>query len=97
MNYRKKTCIAWHSETRNSLLLYYIELNPSAGQLQGLEVKPGLHERHKHKDKVNTKTKRDIFSGTCEDKTTRIFLCFVFCPAFGLCLDYDPMLSLMTI
>ena len=48
-------------------------------------VKLGLYEQHKHKDKINTKTKRDISSGTCKDKTTRIFLCFVFCAAFGLC------------
>ena len=49
-------------------------------------VKPDSHERHKHKHKVNTKTKHDFSSGTCEDKTTRIFLCFAFCSALGLCL-----------
>ena len=34
-----------------------------------------------------------------EDKTTRIFLGFAFCSAFGLCLDYDllRMFMLMTI
>ena len=53
-------------------------------------VKPGSHERHKHKAKINTKTKHDICSRICEDKT-RIFLCFVFCSALGLCLDYDLM------
>ena len=40
-------------------------------------IKPGLHERHKHEDKINTKTKHDITSGTCKDKT-RVGLCFVF-------------------
>ena len=64
-------------------------------RLKGL--KPGSHEQHKHKDKINTKTKHDISSGTCEDKTTRIFLCFVFCSAHGLCLDYDLMLMITTI
>ena len=57
--------------------------------------KPGSHERHKHK--INTKTKHDFSSGTYEDKTTRIFLCFAFGSALGLCLDYDLMLMLMTI
>ena len=61
------------------------------------DFKPGSHERHKHKDKIRTKTKRDISSETCEDKTTRIFLCFVFCSAHGLCLDYDLMLMITTI
>ena len=60
-------------------------------------LKPGSHERHKHKNKMNTKTKHDFSSGTCEDKTTRIFLCFAFCSALGLCLDYGLMLMLMTI
>ena len=41
---------------------------------------------------VSTKTKHDFSSGTCEDKTTRIFLCFAICSALGLCLDYDLML-----
>ena len=36
------------------------------------------------------KTKHDISSGNGEDKTTRIFLCFVFCSVLGLCLDYGP-------
>ena len=58
-------------------------------------LKPGSHERHEHKDKINTKTKH-ISSGTCEDKT-RIFLCFVFCSALGLRLDYDLMLMITTI
>ena len=44
-----------------------------------------------------TRAKHDFSSGTCEDKTTRIFLCFVFCSALGLCLDYDLMIMLMTI
>ena len=57
--------------------------------LCGRSLKPGLHERHKHKQQ---KTKYDFFSGTCEDKTTIIFLCFAFCSALGLCLDYDLML-----
>ena len=51
-----------------------------------LHFKPGSHERHKHK--INMKTKHDFSSGTCEDKTMRIFLCFAFCSALGLCLDY---------
>ena len=55
-------------------------------------VKPGSHERHKHEHKINTKTKHDFFSGTCEDKTTRNFHCFAFCSVLGLCLDYDLML-----
>ena len=59
--------------------------SPSA--LRRFRVKPGSHERHKHK-----KTKHDFSSGTCENKTTRIFLCFAFCSAFGLCLNYDLML-----
>ena len=46
------------------------------------------HEQHEHKDKINTKTKHDISSETCEDKTSKIFHCFTFCSAFGLCLDY---------
>ena len=53
---------------------------------------PGSHESHKHKDKIKTKTKLHISLGTCTDKTTRIFLCFVFCSALGLCLDNDLML-----
>ena len=60
-------------------------------------VKPGSHEQHKHKDKINTKTKHDISSGTCKDKTSRYFLCFVFCSALGLCLDYNLMLMLITV
>ena len=55
-------------------------------------LKPGLHEQHRHKDKFSTKTKHDICSGTCKDKTTRIFLCFSFYSALGLCLDYAVML-----
>ena len=50
----------------------------------GLWYKPGSHEQHKHKHKINMKTKHDFSSGTWEDKTTRIFLC----SALGLCLDY---------
>ena len=43
-------------------------------------VKPSSHERHKHKHNINTKSKHDFSSGTCEDKTTIIFLCFLlFC------------------
>ena len=57
-------------------------------------LKPGSHWRHKHNDKINTKTKHDISSGTCEDKTTRLFLCFVFCWVLSLCMDYDLMLML---
>ena len=57
-------------------------------------LKPCSHEQQKHEEKINTKTKYDIFSGTFEDKTTRNFLCFVFCSAIGLCLDYDLMLTL---
>ena len=57
--------------------------------------KPNSHQRHKHKHKINTKTKHVFSSGTCEDKTTRIFLCFPFCSALGLCLDYDLMLMFM--
>ena len=60
-------------------------------------IKPGSHERRKHKDKIKTKTKRDISSGTCKDKTTRIFLCFAFCSSLGLCLDYDLILMITTI
>ena len=60
-------------------------------------LKPGSHERHKHKVKIKTKVKRDISPVTCKDKTTRIFLCFVFCSALGLCLDYDLMLMITTI
>ena len=56
-----------------------------------LRLKPASHERHKHRDDINTKTKHDI-SETCEDKK-RIFLCFVFRPALRLCLDYDLMLT----
>ena len=55
-------------------------------------LKPGSHEQHKHKHNTNTKTKHDLSSETCEDKTTRIFHCFAFCSALGLCLDYDLML-----
>ena len=49
-----------------------------------LILKPGSHQRHKHK--IDTKTKHYLSSGTCKYKTTRIFLCFVFCSALGLCL-----------
>ena len=42
------------------------------------------------------KTKHDISSGTCEDKT-RIFLSFLFCSVLGLCLVYDFMLMTTTI
>ena len=62
-----------------------------------LALKPGSHQRHKHKHKIDTKTKHDFSSGTCEDKTTRIFLCFVFCSALGLCFDYVLMLVLMSL
>ena len=55
------------------------------------------YERHKHKEKIDTKTRHDISFGTFKDKTTRIFLCFVFCLALGLCLDYDLMLMITTI
>ena len=56
--------------------------------------KPGSHQRHKHKHKIDTKTKHDISSGTCTYKTTRISLCFVFCSALGLCFDYVLILCL---
>ena len=46
---------------------------------------------------ISTKTKHDISSGTFEDKTTRIFLRFILCLVLGLCLDYDLMLTFMTI
>ena len=46
---------------------------------------------------ISKEKKHDFSSGTCEDKITRIFLCFAFCSALGLCLDYDLMLMLMTI
>ena len=39
----------------------------------------------------------DISSETCDDKTTRVFLCFVFCSALGLYLDYDLMLMITMI
>ena len=55
-------------------------------RLQYALLKPGSHERHKHKHKINTKRKHDL-----RDKT-RIFLCFAFCSALGLCLDCDLML-----
>ena len=65
--------------------------------------KPSPHDRHKHK--INTKTKHDFSSGTCEDKTTIIFLCFLFCSAVGLwlCLwrslcrrlDFIPLFCLL--
>ena len=58
---------------------------------------PGWHEQHKHKDKINTKTKHDISSGTCEDKTTRIFLYLVICSVFGLCLNFDLLLMITMI
>ena len=66
----------------------------------GSTLKPGSHERRKDKHNINTKIKHDFSSGTCEDKTTRIFnkttrISFVFCSALGLCLDY--VLMLMTI
>ena len=60
------------------------------------KLKPVVHERRKHKDRSDTKTKHDIFSGTFEDTTTRIFLRFVFRSALGLCLDYDLILMLTT-
>ena len=45
------------------------------------------------------KTKHDISSGTCEDKTTTIFIYFFFvlCSALGLCLDHDLMHMITTI
>ena len=36
------------------------------GESRDEVVKSGSHERHKHKDKIYTKTKHDI-PGTCED------------------------------
>ena len=59
-------------------------------------IKPGSPEQHKHKKKINTKTKHDISSETCEDKA-RFFLCFIFCSALGLCFDSDLMLMLTMI
>ena len=47
-------------------------------------LKPGLNT-----DDVSTKTKHDYSSGTYEDNITSIFICFAFCCALGLCLDYD--------
>ena len=52
-----------------------------------LVLKPGSHEHREHEDKISTKTKHDISSGTCEDKIARIFFCFVFCAVLGLRLD----------
>ena len=60
-------------------------------------VKPGSHQRQKHKQKIDTKTKHDLSSGTCKYKTTRIFLWFVFCSALGLCFDYVLMVVLMSL
>ena len=61
-----------------------------------VQVKPSSQKQHKHKDKINTKTKHDISSRTYEDQT-RIFLCFVLSSVLGLCLDYDLMLMITTI
>ena len=55
-------------------------------------LKPGSH-----KHKIDTKTKHDLSSGTCKYKTTRIFLCFVYCSALGLCFDCVLMLVLMSL
>ena len=65
--------------------------------------KPSSYERHKHK--INAKTMHDFSSGTCENKTTIIFLCFLFCSAVGLwlCLwrslcrrlDFIPLFCLL--
>lgn len=55
-------------------------LSPKGTCSQGYSTtnhKLGLREQHKHKDKIDTKTKHDISSETWEDKTTRIFLCLV--------------------
>ena len=46
---------------------------------------------------IDTKTKHDLCSGTFKYKTTRIFLCFVFCSALGLCFDYVLMVVLMSL
>ena len=75
-----------------------IGLKQNAKELsQACDIKSGSRKQHKHKDKINTKTKHDISSGTCEDKTTIVFLCYVFCSALGLCLDYDLKLMITTI
>ena len=81
-------------KTRYQYSNYHILLTRSASW-SCRRIKPGLPEQHKHKDKINRKTKRDISSETCEDKTARIFLDFVFCSALGLCLGYDLMLVLI--
>ena len=60
--------------------------------------KPGSHKRHKHKDKINTKTKHlSMISPLGLAKIKQDFLCFVFCSALGLCLHYDFMLMIMSI
>ena len=85
--YTKKVCDWFRSPNANkTLTLTPVSYSASYDWLLLARLKPGSHERHKHKHKINTKTKHDFFSGTCEDKTTRIFLCFAFCSALGLCL-----------
>ena len=39
----------------------------------------GLKRNEGVQHKIYTKTKHDLSCGTCKDKTTRIFLCSVFC------------------
>ena len=48
-----------------------------------------------HTSDISNENKASMTSGTCEDKITIIFLCFAFCSALGLCLNYDLMLVLM--
>ena len=70
---------------------------PTPASIPRQRLKSGSHEHRKHKDKINTKTKEDISSETCEDKTARIFFCFVFYSVLGLRYDYDLMLMITTI
>ena len=45
--------------------------------------------------KIYKKTKHDLSFGTCKYKTSRVFLCFVFCSALRLCFDYVLMVILV--
>ena len=87
----KRLANVWLKAPRSTKRLW--KKNP----LLDLFRKPGSHEQHKHKDKIDMKTKHDVSSGSCEDKTEKIFLCFIFCFALGLCLHDNLTLMLVTI
>ena len=85
-----RSLLAHEIKVLRTFVYFFLWLNFSNFPFASCSHCTGSHERHRHK--INTKTRHYFSFGTCEDKTTRIFLCFAFCSALGLCLDYDLML-----